>query len=219
MKRVQFIALTGAVVFHAGVLLFGGLLFTKHAHQAAKTDEEVAVTEEQQAPPPPEKETPEPAKNDAEPPPPELAETPPMDLAQLDLAMSAGAGDGGGGDFGVRLAAPGGRGEKAAGGESSAQAAEAVFSLADLDQAPRAVFQPPPDYPAELKKKMAGTVSVMFIVDPSGRVTSPLVQRSTHPAFEPYALAAVRKWKFEPGKRNGRAVAFKLKVPISFRAG
>jgi protein TonB len=42
------------------------------------------------------------------------------------------------------------------------------------------------------------------------------VQKSSHPAFEAPALTAVGKWRFEPGKRKGESVAFKMRVPITF---
>jgi protein TonB len=47
-------------------------------------------------------------------------------------------------------------------------------------------------------------------------VENPLVQSSSNPAFEAPALAAVKQWKFEPGKRNGEPVRFRMRVPITF---
>jgi protein TonB len=44
------------------------------------------------------------------------------------------------------------------------------------------------------------------------------VQQSSDPAFEAPALQAVRRWRFEPGKRNGQSVAFKMRAPITFKA-
>jgi protein TonB len=94
---------------------------------------------------------------------------------------------------------------------------EMVFSLADLDQQPRAVFQTPPNYPADLRKrKVEGTVYVVFIVDQNGRVVNPRVEKTTHPAFERPALEAIKNWKFEPGVKAGQKVHFKMRVPITF---
>jgi protein TonB len=159
-------------------------------------------------PPPPPEEKQEEEKPD-EPPPPELAdEAPPLDLAQLELALNPGFGDGVG-DFAVRL-------PTAIGAQGQSEA-EAIFSAADLDQQPRAVYQPAPEYPAELRrKKVEGTVHVLFIVDKNGKVLNPMVQKSSNPALEPPALQAVRRWRFDPGKRQGRAVQFKMRIPISF---
>jgi len=79
------------------------------------------------------------------------------------------------------------------------------------------VFQPAPQYPPELKKKkIQGTVYVLFIVDQDGRVKEPKVQKSDHPAFEAPALNAVKKWRFEPGKMGGKAVQFRMRVPMTF---
>lgn len=162
-------------------------------------------------PPPPEEEKEE--EPEEEPPPPELAEAeaPPLDLAQLELALNPGFGGGGAGslgDFALKLATV-----EEGGGED----AEEIFSMADLDQAPRPVVQPPPEYPAELRrKKVQGSVHIVFIVDKQGRVANPIVQSSTHAAFERPALQAVRRWRFEPGKRAGQPVQFKMRVPITF---
>jgi protein TonB len=162
-------------------------------------------------PPPPPPEEPEEEKNE-EPPPPDLAdEAPPMDLTSLELALNPGVGDGAG-DFAMRLTA--------IDAASSQAESDAIFSAADLDQQPRPVHQPPPDYPAELRrKKVEGTVYVLFLVDKNGRVVNPVVQKSTNSALEPAAVAAVRRWRFEPGRRRGQAVQFKMRVPISFSAG
>ena len=55
-------------------------------------------------------------------------------------------------------------------------------------------------------------------MNPDGRVANPVAQAATHPAFEQPALQAVRRWRFEPGKRNGQPVSFKMRVPITFMA-
>jgi len=105
--------------------------------------------------------------------------------------------------------------------DAAAQAeADSIFSATDLDQQPRPVFQPPPDYPAELKKKkIEGTVFILFIIDKNGRVQNPIVQKSAHSALDTPALKAVRKWRFEPGRRKGQPVQFRMRVPVSFAAG
>ena len=33
------------------------------------------------------------------------------------------------------------------------------------------------------------------------------------------ALAAIKQWKFEPGKRSGQPVRFRMRVPITFPEG
>jgi protein TonB len=132
----------------------------------------------------------------------------PLDLSQLELALNPGDGGFGGGDFAINLAGVTGGGEEV----------DAIFSLSDLDQKPRVVYQPAPIYPPELaRKNMQGTVYVLFIVDKTGRTRDLKVQKSTHPAFNSPALKAVKQWKFEPGKRKGKGVRFRMRVPITFQ--
>jgi len=94
---------------------------------------------------------------------------------------------------------------------------DAAVRLADLDGTPRTRAQASPIYPFEAKRTgMTGTVNVEFTVDESGGVLNPRVIESTNTIFNESAMHAVSKWKFEPGKRGGRAVRFKMVVPIVF---
>jgi protein TonB len=158
-------------------------------------------------PPPPPEEQPEEEPEPEEQPPQLAEEAPPLDLSQLELALNPGFSEGWmQGDFGIKLnAITGGRDD-----------ADALFSMADLDQKPRIMYQPSPVLNQTLRKKAPATVYVLFIVDRSGRVQNPIVQKSTDPVFEKPALSAVKQWKFEPGKRNGLAVRFRMRVPITF---
>jgi protein TonB len=160
-------------------------------------------------PPPPELEPEKPEPEPEEQPPPALAdEAPPLDLAMLELALNPGAGGmDGAGDFALRIAAT----AAAAGGGDD------LFSLADLDQKPRVLFQQQPQLTAALRKKTPATVLVVFTVDAAGRVEDPVVQSASDPAFEAPTLAAIRQWKFEPGRRGGQPVRFRMRQPFNFQ--
>ena len=93
---------------------------------------------------------------------------------------------------------------------------EKAFSLADIDQKPRAIFQAAPVYPAG-KRALEVVVSVVFVVDTTGKVTNPRVEKSTDPAFEKPAVDAVKQWKFEPAVKAGQRVSCKMRVPIRFQ--
>jgi protein TonB len=170
-------------------------------------------------PPPPappiEEEEPEEPEPPPEAEPPKLAEeAPPLDLAMLELALNPGTGGAGfGGDFAVKLPVGG------ASGGGAGEDVDALFSLSDLDQKPRVIYQPSPQMPPQLRKLAPATVAIVFVVDQRGRVESPIVQSSSDPSFEGAALAAVKQWKFEPGKRNGEPVKFRMRVPITFPKG
>ncbi|ARN57242.1 energy transducer TonB [Sedimentisphaera salicampi] len=177
-----------------------------------KTDmviQDVGVANVPPPPPPPEEEPPEEPEKEEKPP--ELNEqSQPLALDQLELALNPGFSGGiMAGDFSVKL------NTAAAGGED----VDALFSISDLDQKPRPIYRPSPRMSKELRKRAPGKVYIIFIVDKNGRVQKPKVQRSTDPIFEKPALEAVKKWKFEPGKRNGSPVRFRMRVPITFPKG
>jgi protein TonB len=89
-----------------------------------------------------------------------------------------------------------------------------------LDRQPRATAQMSPDYPSTMRQQgIAGSVTVEFYVDVEGRVIRAEAVRSTRREFAEPALRAVRNWHFEPGKRNGRPVPFRMAVPIEFNLG
>jgi periplasmic protein TonB len=164
---------------------------------------------EEPPPPPPPEETPPEEEEPEEPPPELLEEAPPLDLSSLELALNPGFGDGwGGGEMALRLGV-GGSGEDGDG----------LVSFEDLDQRPRAIYQPAPVLDADMRRRTPASVHVVFVVDARGRVEDPKVQRSSDPGFERAALAAVRQWRFEPGKRGGEPVRFRMRVPITFPEG
>ncbi|MBI1851247.1 MAG: energy transducer TonB [Planctomycetes bacterium] len=236
MKLAWSLGILFAVVLHVGVLLFGGLLFmSKKGVQATLQQVELlsddASTEKEnekkkEAPP----ETREELKTDTEQPPDaaeivrnlELsaaAEAPALEAVSLSAIEQALSGQSGGGEFGDALSfSSGGR----IGGTGTAGAMdenlESAFTLAEIDQKPRAVFQAAPLYPAEMRgKKVEGSVIVIFVVDSDGKVTSPRVEKSSHPAFEKPAVDAVKQWKFEPAVKAGQRVDCKVRVPIRFQ--
>ena len=158
-------------------------------------------------PPPPPEEEPEPEPEEEEQQPELAEEAPPLDLSQLELALDPGFGGSGlGGDFAMKLMP----------GAASGEEVEELFSMADLDQKPRCIYQPGPQLTPKLRKKGGGTVYVLFIVDERGRVTSPRIQSAPDEIYDRPALDAVKKWRFEPGKRKGEAVSFRMRVPITF---
>jgi len=183
----------------------------QHIAKAPQADTDLRTVDVAALPPPPAPEIEEPPEEpEPEEEPPKLNEQDaPLDLAQLELALNPGFGSGVG-DFAVKLNDGKGVDRKEA---------EAVFSLEDLDQPPRVRRQIAPEYPAELRrKKLSGTVYVIFIVNKQGRVEQAKVQKSTNPAFDAPALKAVKRWRFEPGRKNGKPVQFRMRVPITFAA-
>ena len=95
-----------------------------------------------------------------------------------------------------------------------------IYSPDKLDRIPRATVQIAPDYPPTMRAEgVAGSVVVEFDVNAEGRVVRAEAVHTTRREFAPAAVRAVLKWQFEPGKRNGRPVPFRMTVPIDFTVG
>ena len=92
-----------------------------------------------------------------------------------------------------------------------------IFTIGNLDSTPRAKVQMPPDYPYSMKQTgTSGSVLVEFDVDKAGRVTRAEAIKYTDREFVEPALKAVRNWRFEPGRKDGKAVPFRMNIPIEF---
>lgn len=92
-----------------------------------------------------------------------------------------------------------------------------VYSASTVDRPPVPQFQPRPQYPDELQRAgIRGEVLVDFTVDTDGNVQNAHAARSSSPLLAPYAVDAVRRWKFAPGRKQGENVPTRLQVPIVF---
>lgn len=92
-----------------------------------------------------------------------------------------------------------------------------VISKDLLDNTPRTRFQAAPIYPHDARRaSLQGTVTVEFVVDEHGSVREPRVVSSTDRVFEEATLRAVAKWRFEPGRRAGQVVRFRMAAPVVF---
>ena len=90
------------------------------------------------------------------------------------------------------------------------------LSISRLDRAPRAIHQPSPIVPEDLRDSAPATVHVLFVVDRDGEVEQARVGKTTDPRFAASALAAVNQWLFEPGTWNGQPVRFRMRVAVTF---
>jgi TonB family protein len=238
MRTGLLLGITCAIVLHVGVILFGGWAFASHKKDYGtlqkvellsentvekskeKPKEEEQATEKKEA-----MET----ENEQAPDATEVirnlelsaaASAPALDAASLGAIEAALGGQAvGGGDFAeVVTFSSGGRIGGMAKTGGAADNLERAFDLTEIDQKPRVILQGAPVYPASMRgSKAEGVVSVRFVVDATGKVVNPRVDKSTNPAFEKPALDAVKQWKFEPAVRAGQRVSCKMRVPIRFQ--
>ena len=231
----RFLGIFLAVSLHGLVLLFGGIFFLKDdkdqgtlrevdlvsADEEKKEEKkEEKVVEKKEELETQQEEAPDAAEIlkslDLQ----ALQPAPELEAASLGAITDALNGLGSGsGDFGDALSfASGGR----IGGTGKAgafdDASDAMLTMTEIDQKPRCVFQTQPQSPTEMHgKKVEGVVSLIFVVDATGRVTNPRVEKSSHRAFEKPALDALKQWKFEPALKGGQRVPWKMRVSVRFQ--
>lgn len=76
----------------------------------------------------------------------------------------------------------------------------------------------PPQYPQDaLAQGIGGMVVLLVDVDAQGKPAKVNVDKSEpQGVFDAAAVEAVRKWRFNPALENGKPVASRIRVPISF---
>jgi TonB family protein len=85
------------------------------------------------------------------------------------------------------------------------------------DVPPKPLVMTRPNYPnAAFREKVQGVVLVAILINALGRVTHAEIRRSI-PGLDEAALACVRDWRFEPGRRRGQPVPVAAQAPVGFR--
>ena len=93
-----------------------------------------------------------------------------------------------------------------------------LFEVGDLDQIPRPLYRPNPNYPSRMARlKISGSVTILFHVNEEGKVDKADIERSTHEDFAREVRRQVNQWMFQPGLRNGTAVPYRMRQTIDFQ--
>lgn len=94
-----------------------------------------------------------------------------------------------------------------------------IFHLGESGvTAPKALYTPEPEFSEEARKaKYQGVVTLDIVVGADGRVHNAKVVQSLGMGLDEKALETVKTWKFDPAKKDGRAVACAFNVAIDFR--
>lgn len=84
---------------------------------------------------------------------------------------------------------------------------------------PKVIETVDPTYPEELRKeKVEGNVVLVALIDEAGRVAKATVKESAHQAFSTAAQEALRQWRFEPGRVDGKVAPVEMTITIRFLA-
>jgi TonB family protein len=84
--------------------------------------------------------------------------------------------------------------------------------------APTLLVKADPEYSEEARKaRLQGTVRLRIEVNTQGLAQNVVVQQSLGLGLDDRAIEAVRKWKFTPGKVNGKPAVMVAYVDVNFR--
>ena len=102
---------------------------------------------------------------------------------------------------------------------SAAAQAQEVFQPGNGVSLPTVVSEVKPDYTPEAKAAhIQGTVRLGAVVLADGTVGNVTVTRSLDTTFglDQEAVKAAKKWKFKPGTKDGKPVAVRVQIELTF---
>ena len=127
--------------------------------------------------------------------------------------MGSGGGIGSGSGGGIGPGNGAGFGPGSGGGFGGG-----VFRVGGGVSQPSVIFKVDPEYSEEARKaKYSGTVLLQLVVDVDGKAKNIKVMKGVGLGLDEKAIEAVQKWKFSPGKKDGKAVAVYATVEVNFR--
>jgi protein TonB len=93
-----------------------------------------------------------------------------------------------------------------------------VFHVGGGVSPPRVTFQPEIEFSEEARKaKYQGTCVLALVVDANGHPTNIRISQSLGMGLDEKAIEAAKKYRFEPGMKDGHAVAVEIALEVDFR--
>ena len=134
-------------------------------------------------------------------------------LGPASNGTGSGSGIGSGKGGGVGPGNGGGVGPGEGGGIGGG-----VWRVGGGVSAPSLLYKVEPEYSEEARKaKLQGTVTLYVEVDQSGRAVNIRVLHSLGLGLDEKAMEAVKRWKFMPGKKDGKPVMVAASIEVNFR--
>jgi protein TonB len=92
-----------------------------------------------------------------------------------------------------------------------------AFKVGGGVSAPKAIYSPDPEYSEEARKvKHMGTVVLWLVVGPDGKPRDIRVARTLGLGLDEKAIEAVKNWRFEPARKDGKPVAVQVNIEVNF---
>lgn len=93
-----------------------------------------------------------------------------------------------------------------------------VFKVGGAVSAPKAVFDPDPDYvEAARAAKIQGTTTLWVVVGNDGSVRDIRITKPAGFGMDDNAVAAVKTWHFIPAMKDGQPVTVQVSIDVNFR--
>lgn len=160
-------------------------------------EEEEVEEEEPEEEPEPEDIEPEPAED--------------LTLDSLELMMNAAEGIGAEGIGGTIL-------DFGKLGSEVSDSVDELISASDLDGGrPGVISETEPRLTAAEKKATPGRVVVIYLINPQGRTENVKVQATTNEVLSRAALRAVKGWRYQPPKKDGKPVTVRARKTLEFK--
>ncbi len=136
----------------------------------------------------------------------------PLDALKARISRGATSLMAGAGDFSLDFGI-------APGDELSHDGGGIVFDIAELDSPPRPLARVRPLYPFRARERgTEGFVRLAFVVRADGPVgKADVVRAEPEGVFDRAALAAIRRWRFDPGTKDGNPVAARVRLTMRFQ--
>jgi TonB family protein len=96
--------------------------------------------------------------------------------------------------------------------------AEPVYELGPGINPPRVTRQVNPQYSGTRGVRIVGTVTIGLVVTSRGLPQDPHVLKSLDKDIDASAVEAVKQWRFDPAKKDGKAVAVRIALEIEFHS-
>ncbi|HEY1525056.1 MAG TPA: energy transducer TonB [Candidatus Angelobacter sp.] len=92
-----------------------------------------------------------------------------------------------------------------------------LYSVGNGVTEPRAIYAPEPEFSEEARiAKFQGEVTLQATISADGHARNLVVVRSLGMGLDEKALEAVRTWRFDPAKKDGRPVAVQMNIIVNF---
>lgn len=93
-----------------------------------------------------------------------------------------------------------------------------IYKVAQLQTPPKVVSKVEPDYTDDARNaKIQGTVALGLLIDAQGRPQKIRVTKSLDKGLDQEAIAAIAKWHFAPGIKDGKLVRTAATIEVNFR--